>query len=68
MQKLYWNEKELSEASGIAVPTYRSWRTRGGGPPFVKAGGRILYRIEAVLEWLRKRERSSTSEQIREVI
>ena len=67
MEKLYGNEHDIAELTGLAVSTLRSWRTRGGGPPFSKAGGRIIYRLEGVLDWLRQRERSSTSEQIQTV-
>lgn len=35
--------------------TPRSWanlRSRGGGPPFVKIGGRVRYPIEDFRQWL----------------
>jgi len=68
-EKLFANEHEIALMIGIAVPTLQSWRSRGGGPPFCKAGSRVLYRIEAVLEWLKGREAYSTAghpDQVRE--
>ena len=38
-------------------------RMRGDGPPYVKLGRAIRYREGAVLQWLRSRQRLSTSEQ-----
>lgn len=37
---------------GITEATLQGWRTRGGGPPFVKAGHYVRYRPEDVREWL----------------
>lgn len=31
-------------------------------PPYVKAGGRVVYRTAALEQWLRDRERTSTSD------
>ena len=38
-------------------------RMRGDGPPYVKLGRAIRYREGALLQWLRSRQRLSTSEQ-----
>ena len=38
-------------------------RMRGDGPPYVKLGRAIRYRDGALLQWLRSRQRLSTSEQ-----
>jgi len=67
--KLFVGEKEIAVMIGIAVPTLRSWRTRGGGPPFHKVGSRVLYRVEGVMAWLKGREAYSTAghpDQVRE--
>ena len=45
----------------ISVRTLANWRSSGVSPPFVKVGGRILYRIKDLLEWERKRTVDSTS-------
>ena len=45
----------------------QSWlakaRMRGDGPPYVKLGRAIRYREGTLLQWLRSRQRLSTSEQ-----
>ena len=38
-------------------------RMRGDGPPYVKLGRAIRYREGALLQWLKSRQRLSTSEQ-----
>ncbi len=45
----------------ISVRTLANWRSSGVSPPFVKIGGRILYRMNDLLEWERKRTVDSTS-------
>lgn len=56
---------EAGAAKHLAVSprTLRNWRTRGGGPKFVKISDRcIRYRLRDLLEWLEKRTRRSTSD------
>jgi hypothetical protein len=38
-------------------------RMRGDGPPYVKLGRAIRYRQGALVQWLRSRQRLSTSEE-----
>jgi hypothetical protein len=45
----------------IKVKTLSNWRSLDDvGPDFLKAGGRILYRLSAVIAWEREREFRST--------
>lgn len=56
---------EEAAASYLAVSprTLRNWRTRGGGPEFVKVSKRcIRYRIRDLDEWIDRRRRKSTSD------
>jgi len=46
----------------ITIRTLANWRSSGTGPPFVKIGGRILYKIEMVLEWEHRRTVNGTSQ------
>lgn len=43
--------------------TEESWRKRGNGPPYIRAGNRYLYPRAGVARWLaeRVRERSTSS-------
>lgn len=43
--------------------TLARWRVQGGGPPFIKMGGRIRYDVEDLDAWLESRRRRSTSDE-----
>lgn len=45
----------------ISVKTLANWRTKGGGPDYVKIGGKIMYEIAAVSKWERFRTYGSTA-------
>ena len=42
------NQRELAERWDISVRTLERWRWLLQGPPFLKLGGRIVYRIEDI--------------------
>jgi predicted DNA-binding transcriptional regulator AlpA len=52
-----------AEYLGLSPATLETLRTRGGGPPFVKLGRRVVYRREDLDAWLARRLRRSTSDQ-----
>lgn len=56
--------KEVSDRYGgrIAVGTLANWRCSGTGPTFSRIGGRILYRLDALVEWERKNTVQATGE------
>ena len=41
--------------------TLNTWRSRGGGPPFVKVGAAVRYRRSTLDQWLADREQASTA-------
>lgn len=41
--------------TGIARATLKKWRVIGEGPPYVRAGSKILYLVEDLNSWLRER-------------
>lgn len=43
----------------------REWRATGRGPRFVRVGRLPLYRLEAVEQWLREQEYTSTADELR---
>ncbi len=47
---------------GISPRTMESWRVRGGGPPFLKLGGTVLYDIEDLERYVAENRRHSTSD------
>ena len=46
------NEYEVAALIGFAVPSLRNWRCLGKGPPYVKMGRSVRYRLKDVLEWI----------------
>lgn len=56
------DSKGLEAHTGIAASTWNKKRVSGDGPPFAKVGGRCLYDIADVEEYLQSRKRRSTSE------
>lgn len=57
MTAQYLTPKELSDRykGQISQRTLANWRSSGEGPKFTKIGGRVLYPIQSVEEWERKR-------------
>jgi predicted DNA-binding transcriptional regulator AlpA len=55
-----------SEAAGL-LKVSLSWlakaRMRGDGPPYIRIGRSIRYAESALLQWIKSRQRLSTSEQ-----
>jgi hypothetical protein len=48
---------EVSERyrNKIKVKTLANWRSNGEGPKYVKIGGAVLYPVEELVQWERKR-------------
>ncbi|SFC44453.1 helix-turn-helix domain-containing protein [Tropicimonas isoalkanivorans] len=47
---------ELAEELAVSIDTLCRWDTRRIGPPSVRAGRKVLYRVESVRAWLREQE------------
>ena len=63
--KNFLTPKELSERWGerISTRTLANWRsTQGGGPPFTKIGGAVLYPLDKIIEWESRNTVTSTSQ------
>lgn len=54
--------KKLAEHADIPERTLEKWRVVGGGPPYTKVRGVVVYDLEAVDQWLGERSRVSTSD------
>ena len=46
------SETEVSDLFGISMRTLQAWRTKKGGPPFVRLGRVIRYRRKDLVRWL----------------
>lgn len=51
---------ELADEMKVSVDSLARWESRRTGPPCVRVGRRILYRREAVREWLVSQEKRAT--------
>ena len=47
---------DLARELTLSVDTLQRWETRRMGPPCVRVGRKVLYRMEAVSDWLREQE------------
>lgn len=56
-----WLERaELARELTLSIDTLQRWETRRVGPPCVRIGRKVLYRKDAVREWLREQEARKT--------
>ena len=56
------NQREVAARLRLSERTLERSRVTGDGPPFVKAGRRVLYRPDDIDAWIASRVRTSTSE------
>ena len=50
------NRTDLARELTLSVDTLQRWETRRMGPPCVRVGRKVRYRMEAVRDWLREQE------------
>jgi hypothetical protein len=48
MTATHLSQRDLARRLHISPRTLEGWRWRGTGPRFIKAGGRVVYRLEDV--------------------
>jgi hypothetical protein len=58
---------EAAEYLGMATGTLARWRVSGKGPRYCKIGARVRYPLTSLAEFLRRRERASTSDSTQSV-
>ena len=51
-------ESDFCDLMKIAQPTAKTWRKRGQGPAFVRAGRAVLYPVASVSEFIQARAKS----------
>ena len=54
--------EEAAKRLGVRASTLANWRWRGGGPAYVKVGGRVRYRLRDLACYLDRQLRTSTSD------
>ena len=52
---IFISERELASVTTLSPRTLQLMRRNGGGPPFAKLGGRIVYRWADVESWITER-------------
>jgi predicted DNA-binding transcriptional regulator AlpA len=55
--------KETARLLKVSLSWLAKARMRGDGPPFIKIGRAIRYLEAALIQWMKGRQRLSTSEQ-----
>ncbi len=61
MSQRHLNQIDLSDRWNISHRTLERWRWTGEGPPFIKLGGRVVYRLEDIEDYERAQIRASTA-------
>lgn len=56
-------ENQAADRLTLSVKTLRNWRLSGYGPPHLKVGRLVRYRVSELNVWLKSCERSSSSDQ-----
>lgn len=51
----YYTCRELAAHLDVGEQTLRRWRAAGQGPAYTKVGGKIVYQVGGVDEWLKTR-------------
>jgi excisionase family DNA binding protein len=54
--------REAAALLGLQPTTLEAWRTRGGGPSFLKLGKAVRYRTSDLEKFIESRLRNNTSE------
>lgn len=63
MERTFINQIELARRWCISPRTLERWRWLGEGLPFIKLGGRVVYRLSDIEAYEKAQIRHSTSDQ-----
>ena len=55
------NQSELAKRWSLSTRTLERWRWQRQGPPFLKVGGRVVYRLEDVESYEARQLRHRTA-------
>ncbi|WP_328600465.1 helix-turn-helix transcriptional regulator [Mesorhizobium xinjiangense] len=51
---------DAADAMNISIPTLARWRSEGAGPAYVKLGGRVLYKVGDIEDFIEGSIRTKT--------
>jgi predicted DNA-binding transcriptional regulator AlpA len=57
----YVDETFASVVTGMSTAWFQRARWAGNGPPYVKVGRAVRYRLDELVSWFEDRKRTSTS-------
>jgi predicted DNA-binding transcriptional regulator AlpA len=58
----YFDANQASQFTKLSVSTLNKFRLSGDGPRYMKLGRRVVYARAALMDWMHRRERASTSD------
>ena len=58
------NTRQAAERCNLSPRTLEKYRVTGGGPPFIRLGSAVRYRIEDLDSWIAANRRRSTSDDL----
>ena len=56
------NQDQAAEVLAVRPRTLETWRCRGGGPPFVRVGRGVRYRLRDLHAWIEQNTFRSTAD------
>lgn len=58
----FLKRQEAANHLNLKISTLEAWAVRGGGPPMVKFGRAVRYRLSDLEAWANSQTRTSTSQ------
>ena len=55
------NQTEVARRWGMSPRTLENWRWEGDGPPFLKVGHKVLYRLEDIVTYEKQSVRTTSA-------
>lgn len=59
IEKNLLTEEETADLLGKTRPSLADWRFRGLGPPYVKLGRKVRYRVQSLELWIEAQEKTA---------
>jgi len=60
-QKTFLTNEQFCQLVDRSPYSTQRWRTQGGGPPFLKVQGRVMYDLDDVMQWMEAQKRTNTA-------
>jgi predicted DNA-binding transcriptional regulator AlpA len=60
--QVYHDVQQAAQFTKLSASTLNKLRLTGDGPRYLKLGRRVVYAQSALVDWMHRRERTSTSD------